>query len=91
VDTADADERLCQSRDQIRIEQRLKRVGCGRLLSSSQTTKEEWVDALLKFSSNDVHDESDPFRLRGKFDSDAFRLSCLFRSFRLNPEMVSLS
>jgi hypothetical protein len=90
-DTGDADERLCQSRDQMRIEQRLNRVGRGRLLASSQTTKEEWVDALHKFSSNDVHDESDPYRLSGKFDSDAFRLGCLFSLFRLNPEIVSMS
>jgi hypothetical protein len=73
------DERLLKSYYQMRIEQQLNSVGRGKLLSSSQTTKEEWVDALRELSSNEVDDES-----------NAFRLSCIFSLFQLNPEVVSM-
>jgi hypothetical protein len=43
-----SDQRLVDSRNQMRIEQGLNHVGRGRLVSSSQTTREEWVDALSK-------------------------------------------
>jgi hypothetical protein len=79
-DDASGDQTLVDSRNQMRIELRLNKVGRGKLLSSSQTTKEEWVDALHELSSNEVDDES-----------DAFRLSCVFGLFRLNPEAVSMS
>jgi hypothetical protein len=73
------DERLLKSYYQMRIEQQLNSVGRGKLLSSSQTTKEEWVDALRELSSNEVDDAS-----------NAFRLSCIFSLFQLNPEVVSM-
>jgi hypothetical protein len=46
-DNAVGDQRLIDSRNQMRIEQRLNGVGRGSLLSSSQTAREEWVDALV--------------------------------------------
>jgi hypothetical protein len=73
-------ERLIESFGKMRIEQRLNRVGRRRLLASSQTTKEEWVDALHEMSSDDTDD-----------DPDALRISCIFSLFRLNPEVVSMS
>jgi hypothetical protein len=73
-------ERIFESFGQMRIEQRLNRVGRKRLLASSQTTKEEWVDALHEMSSDDTDD-----------DPDALRISCIFSLFRLNPEVVSMS
>jgi hypothetical protein len=79
-ESAGVDERLRKSRQQMVIEQRLNRVGRGRLLTSSQTTKEEWVDALHEMSSYDTDD-----------DPDALRISCIFSLFRLNPEVVSMS
>jgi hypothetical protein len=39
-ETDGVNERLRESRDQLRIEQRLNLVGRGRLLASSQTTRE---------------------------------------------------
>jgi hypothetical protein len=54
--TACGDERLRESRNQMIIEQRLNQVDRGRLSSSSQTTREEWIDALHELSSNDVDD-----------------------------------
>jgi hypothetical protein len=80
VDIAVCDERLVYSRNQMRMEQRLNKVGRGKLLSSCQTTKKELVDALHELSSNEVDDES-----------GAFLLSCVFSLFRLNPEVVSMS
>jgi hypothetical protein len=78
-ETDGADERLLESRDQMRIEQRLNEVGRGGLLaSSSQTTREEWVDALHELSSNEVD------------ESDAFRVSCLFSLLRLHPDVCML-
>jgi hypothetical protein len=40
------DQRLVDSRNQMRIEQRLNHLGRGGLLSSIQTPRKEWVDAL---------------------------------------------
>jgi hypothetical protein len=81
LDRANGDERLLACYGQMRIEQRLNRVGRGNLLSSCQTTKKEWVDVLHELSSNGV--ESD--------GADAFRLGCIFSLFQLNPEVVSMS
>jgi hypothetical protein len=53
-ETVGANARLVESRDQLRIEQRLYTVGRGRLLVSSQTTREEWVDALHELNSRNV-------------------------------------
>jgi hypothetical protein len=76
LETAGADERLVDSWNQMRIEQRLNQVGRGKYLMSSQTTKEEWIDALHELSSNEVDDES-----------DEFRLSCIFGLLLLKPEV----
>jgi hypothetical protein len=74
-----ADERLVDSRNQMRIEQRLNHVGRGRLISSSQTTRKEWVDSLHELSFNVVDDPS------------AFRVSCLYSVLRSNPTAVCMS
>jgi hypothetical protein len=76
LDTGVRDERLRESRKQMRIEQRLNQVGRGKLLSSSQTTREEWVDALHELSPIEVDDES-----------NAFQVSCLYSVLRLNPKV----
>jgi hypothetical protein len=47
---AGADEKLCESRDQVRIELRLNAVGRGRLFASRQTTREQWADAMHELS-----------------------------------------
>jgi hypothetical protein len=73
------DERLCESRRQMRIEQRLNFVGRGRLLSASrQTTREDWIDALYELSSNNIN------------DSGAFKVSCLYNLLQLNPSICLL-
>jgi hypothetical protein len=74
-DTDGVNERLLESHMQMRIEQRLNQVGRGRLLSSSQTPREEWVDALHELNSYTSVDDSAP----------AFRVSCLFSLLRLHP------
>jgi hypothetical protein len=61
-----ADERLRESRKQVRIEQRLNEVGRGRLMTSRQTTKEDYVDALNELNSQNDH------------NSPAFQVSCLY-------------
>jgi hypothetical protein len=79
LESADADERLRESRKQMIIEQRLNKAGRGRLLASSQTTREEWVDALLKLNS---------------YNTDvppAFQISCLYSLLRLDPSVVYVS
>jgi hypothetical protein len=78
LETDVVDERLCESRDQMRIEQLLNEAGRGRLLASTQTPKEEWVDAL-----NELNSYVD--------ESPAFQDSCLFSLLRLSPSVVSLS
>jgi hypothetical protein len=75
-DPAGADERLRDSREQIRIEQRLNQVGRGRLLASRQTTTAEYVDALNELNSDD---DDDLF---------AFQVGCLYSLLRLNPSIV---
>jgi hypothetical protein len=75
-ETADADERLRESRLQMRIEQRLNQVGRGRLLASRQTTKEEYVDALNNLNSNSEH------------ICPAFQVGCLYSLLCLNPSIV---
>jgi hypothetical protein len=67
------DERLVDSRNQMRIEQRLNHVGRGRLLSSRQTSREKWVDALDELNSSHVD------------ESPEFNVSCLYSLLRLNP------
>jgi hypothetical protein len=70
---ADADQRLVDSRNQMRIEQGLNHVGRGRLVSSSQVPKKEWVDALNELNSR--NDDEWP----------EFNVSCLYSLLRLNP------
>jgi hypothetical protein len=70
---AGGDEKLVDSRNQMRIEQGLNHVGRGRLVSSSQTTREEWVDALSELNS------------RNADESPEFNVSCLYSLLRLNP------
>jgi hypothetical protein len=76
-ETDGADERLCESRDQLRIEERLNCVGRGRLLASRQTTREDYVVALdyLNFINGD--------------DSPAFQVSCLYSLFLLQPAVCT--
>jgi hypothetical protein len=71
-DVAD-DKRLVDSRNQMRIERGLNRVDRGRLLSSSQTTRDEWVDALDELNSSNAE------------ESPEFNVSCLYSLLRLNP------
>jgi hypothetical protein len=78
-ETAGADERLCESHDRLRIEQRFNQVGRGRLLSSIQTSSEEWVGAMHELNSCDVD------------DSPAFQVSCLYKVLRSNPTLVCMS
>jgi hypothetical protein len=67
------DERLVDSRNQMRIEQSLNAVGRGRLLSSSQTPRKEWVDALDALNSSHIDETPD------------FNVSCLYSLLRLHP------
>jgi hypothetical protein len=71
---AGADERLRESRKQMRIEQRLNQVGRGRLLASRQTTREEYIDALNELNPDNY--------------DDAFQVSCLYSLLRLNPSII---
>jgi hypothetical protein len=75
---AGTDERLRESCKQMLIEQRLNKVGRGRLLASRQTTREEWVDALDELNSSSVN------------YPPAFRVSCLYSLLRLNPSVVCI-
>jgi hypothetical protein len=61
---------------QMLIEQRLNEVGRGRLLASSQTPREECVDALQE--------------LNAPHDTNFFKVSCLYGLLRLNPSICLL-
>jgi hypothetical protein len=74
-----ANERLRESRDQLRIEQRLNTVGRGRLLASNQTTREQWADAVHELASGNVD------------DSPAFQVSCIYSVLRSSPTVVRMS
>jgi hypothetical protein len=56
----------------------LNKVGRGRLLSSIQTPREEWIDALHELNTFDVN------------DCPAFGVSCLYSLLRLNPAICML-
>ena len=71
-------ERLVNFRNEMRIEQRLIEVSRGRLLSSSQTPREEWVDALHDLSAYNGN------------VSSPFDLSCLYSLIRLHPNLCLL-
>jgi hypothetical protein len=70
---AGADEKLVDSRNQMRIERGLNHVGRGKLFSSSQTTREEWINALDELIPSDVDESSE------------FTVSFLNSLLRLNP------
>jgi hypothetical protein len=72
------DERLIDSVNQMRIEQELNGGGRRRLLSSSQTPREDWVKALYDMNFN--NDEETP----------EFNVSCLYSLLRLNPSVCLL-
>jgi hypothetical protein len=76
IDDAVGDQKLDDSRSQLLIEQRLNEVGRGRLLASSQTPREEWVDALQELNAPN--------------DNDVFELGCMYSLLQLNP-LVCLS
>jgi hypothetical protein len=61
---------------QMRIEQRLNGVGRGRLLASSQTPREEWVNALQKLNGPNIRDLSD--------------VNCMYSLLRLHPDVCML-
>jgi hypothetical protein len=71
-------ERLVDSRNRMRIEQSLNYVGRGRLLSSSQVPKKEWVDALSELNSRNVD------------ETPELNVSCLYSLLRLNPSVCLL-
>jgi hypothetical protein len=61
-DDVGGDERIVDSRNQMRIEQRLNQVGRGRLLSSSQTPRKKSVNALNELNCYNV-DETPVFQV----------------------------
>jgi hypothetical protein len=77
-DDAGGDERLVNSVNRMRIEQELNSRGRKRLLSSSQTPREDWVEALYDMNFN--NDDETP----------EFNVSCLYSLLRLNPSVCLL-
>jgi hypothetical protein len=73
LDPAGAKQRVRKSRSQMFVEQLLNKAGRGELLSSSQTTRAAWVDALQKLNS--MNGDSSP----------RFQVSCLYSLLRMNP------
>jgi hypothetical protein len=69
--TSSRDERIIESRKQMRIEQRLNTVGRGTLLSSSNTPREAWVDALQELNSKNI--------------DDPLKVSCLYSLLQSSP------
>jgi hypothetical protein len=74
-----ANETLRESRDQLRIEQQVNLVGRGKLLASSQTTREQWANALHVLTSRNVD------------EPPAFQVSCVYSVLRSNPTVVRMS
>jgi hypothetical protein len=77
-DDAGGDEKLIDSVNRMRIEQELNGVGRGRLLSSSQTPREDWVEALYEL----IYSNGD--------ETPEFNVSCLYSLLRLNPSICLL-
>jgi hypothetical protein len=77
-ETDGANEKLRESRDQLHIEQRWNYAGRGRLLVSTQTTREQWADTLHELNFYNVD------------DSCAFQVSCLYSLLRLHPAVFVL-
>jgi hypothetical protein len=75
LDTACGDQRILESHSHMRIEQGLIEAGRGRLLSSTQTTKAAWVDAVRNLNVTNI----------GIGDTPAFQVSCLYSLLRLKP------
>jgi hypothetical protein len=73
LDTAGGDQRVLDSHNQMRMEQRLNQAGRGLLVGSDQTTRAAWVDALQKLNCNNAD------------DTPAFQVGCLYSLLRLNP------
>jgi hypothetical protein len=67
---------LVISHTRMLIEQQLNNVGRGRLLASSQTPREAWVDALNELNAPTV--------------DVAFQVSCLYSLLRLHPDVCML-
>jgi hypothetical protein len=72
-------QRFLECSKQMIIGQRLNQVGRGKLLPSSQTTREEWVNALHEMSSNAID------------DSPAFQVSCMYSLLRSHPAVCMSS
>jgi hypothetical protein len=70
------DERDVEHFKRMRIEHRLNKVGRGKLLASSQTPREEWVNALQELNAPNA--------------DDLFEVSCLYSLLQLHPEMCML-
>jgi hypothetical protein len=62
--------------NQMLIEQRLNEVGRGRPLTSSQTPREEWINALQELIATN--------------DNDRFKVGCLYSLLRLYPDLCML-
>jgi hypothetical protein len=73
-----ADERLLEAWHQMGIELRLNQVGRGKLLSSSLTTREEYVDALHELNTYNAK------------ESLAFQVSCLYSLLRSKPSVACM-
>jgi hypothetical protein len=61
------------------IELRLNQVGRGKLLSSSLTTREEYVDALHDLITYNAK------------DSPTFQVTCVYSLLRLKPSITCMS
>jgi hypothetical protein len=66
----------CRIFHQMLIEQRLNADGRGRLLASSQTPREDWVNALQELNAHNEY---------GHFETN-----CLYSLLRLNPSVCLL-
>jgi hypothetical protein len=71
LDADVVNQRLVDSCNQMLIELQLNDVGRGRLLASSQTPREAWVNALQELNAPN--------------DDDIFEVGCLYSLLRLNP------
>jgi hypothetical protein len=79
LDTAGGDDRLRESYRQLLIEGVLNSIGGrGRLLSSCQTTRKEWVDALNRLNKVVLEDRPE------------FTVSLLYNLLRLKPSLCLL-
>ena len=70
---ADSETRVQQSL--MRIESNLNEAYCGSLVTSNQTTREEWVNALQRLNDS------------CKNDGASFHLSCVYSMLQRNPSL----